>query len=365
MVVGVTGVPLDSPSSAVDGQGMPDITFDRRVSDELMAALGPDGFAHSLVEYAHSGQYGLDLGLRSGRPKSTRSWATLYAGTTKALDLVHQPGKGFKLDVHHSWQDKVANSTGAWHDDWQAYRSGDDLAERWTQVEAFIEACIDQISKVGSHLREGTVQAGVSRFPAPRWVIDREVVMGFASKPIKQHLLAQQRQPLADALQQAVSPDIPWLTPDLSSTECDALAITPDGNLLAIEIKPGAVGSAAAKSPLQAWQYARQIQAWVDQPNPLPGSDPVTVLRGMYAQRRQLGLLHGGSPEDPPLADHPRVIPAIAIRPRHSPEVKNRLRLVAELLASDPALSAPPMQFYLVNLVGRLDTFDPFEPGSW
>lgn len=353
MVDGMTAQPSDSLSNSSDVQ-VASITYDRRISDELMAALVPGGFAHSLVEYARSGQFGLDLGLRSSRPKSTRSWATLYAGTTKALDLAHHPGKGFRLTAHPSWTKNVP--TGVWKESWGSVQSADQLDEGWADVERFIEACIDAIAARGSHLKEGIVQAGLSRFPGPNLVIDREVVMGFTSAPIRNKWLNHLRTPLALALDDA-DPQHKWLASKLTSRECDALAITPKGHLLAIEVKPDNVGSAAAMAPLQAWLYARQIQAWIDQPHHHPDSSPHDVLIGMYRQRRQLGLVSG--PSVPNLATPLRVIPAIAIRPGHSPEVKKRLKIVAELLASNDAINDPAMRFYFVNLVGRLDEFEP------
>ena len=76
-------------------------TFDRRVHPQLMDALDLHGFAHSLAQYGRSGQYGLDLALRANA-KTSESTATLYVGTTKALDVKYLKNKGFRLAVHKS-----------------------------------------------------------------------------------------------------------------------------------------------------------------------------------------------------------------------------------------------------------------------
>ncbi len=40
------------------------LSYDRRVPQELLRALEPGGFAHSLVEFGGSGMWALDLQLR-------------------------------------------------------------------------------------------------------------------------------------------------------------------------------------------------------------------------------------------------------------------------------------------------------------
>jgi hypothetical protein len=47
------------------------MSYDRRVPDELLKALEPGGFAHSLAEFGGSGMWALDLQLRGlGRRRS-------------------------------------------------------------------------------------------------------------------------------------------------------------------------------------------------------------------------------------------------------------------------------------------------------
>jgi hypothetical protein len=99
---------------------MTDTYFDRRVDAPLVTALKPGGFADSLVEFGRSGQYCLDLQFRRS-PKSLESWATLYAGTTKVLDLRLRERSGlFSLDTHSSYGVKEHH----WEDGWRVARKG-------------------------------------------------------------------------------------------------------------------------------------------------------------------------------------------------------------------------------------------------
>jgi hypothetical protein len=62
------------------------LSYDRRVPEELLKALEPGGFAHSLVEFGGSGMWALDLQLRglgqaknsTGRPctSARQKWLT-------------------------------------------------------------------------------------------------------------------------------------------------------------------------------------------------------------------------------------------------------------------------------------------------
>ena len=335
----------------------PKIYFDRRVSPQLMGALGRDGFAHSLVEYGRSGQFGLDLALRAG-PKSPVSHATLYVGTTKALDLLHHPAKGFKLKVHSTWQ----KDTG-WQPGWQKWASPQALQRQWTGVEAFLDKCISAVVKNGAYLKEGVTQSSVSRFGEGNpFAVDREAVVGFRDQKTKNRLLAESREPLAVALTRAARRrGFKWLKPDLTSTECDLLAISRDHSLLAVEIKPATAHAPVARAPLQAWQYARQFQMWADFTTET-GGDPGRVIHEMYEQRRELGLSSGLRA---PRIDEPLTVrPAVAVRPGYSDIVRERFAAVVQIIR-EAGLDRPAMEFYTINLVGRMDRFDPLDPGSW
>ncbi len=336
--------------------------FDRRVPDALMDALREGGFAHSLVQYVKSVQYGpeygLDLALRAD-PKVTESRATLYAGTENALHFIYHPVKGFRLDVAKKWQ-----AGTPWTSTWASPHTGEQMELMWPAVEQFIEECIKKIfTSKGGDLKEGTVQAGVSRFGGTNpLIIDREARVGFQSKTVRDSVFKELRAPLTRALATASGPpEKKWLNVGVKSRKCDALAISGDGELLTIEIKPDSARSKVYEAPLQAWQYTRQFQRWADECAQSGGS-PHDVLLTMYRQRRELGLSDG--PENPPLRDPLTVRPAVAVRPGYTLPLRERLATVVDVLRSE-GLDEPAMLFYTVNLVGRLDPFDPLDPDSW
>ena len=76
------------------------MSYDRRVPDELLKALEPGGFAHSLVEFGDSGMWALDLQLR-GLGKIRKQYrATLYVGMYADLFqrwADHADGKAYEV----------------------------------------------------------------------------------------------------------------------------------------------------------------------------------------------------------------------------------------------------------------------------
>src|SRR3954451_18688125 len=113
---------------------MADTYFDRRVHPDLLSALAPGGFADSLVEFGRSGQYCLDLQLRRN-PSSKESWATLYAGTTKVLDLKLRETTGrMALDAPQTF----ASPEHGWEDAWRRARNPGAWAPAWSQVERYL-----------------------------------------------------------------------------------------------------------------------------------------------------------------------------------------------------------------------------------
>ncbi len=106
------------------------LSYDRRVADELLAALEPGGFAHSLAEFGGSGMWALDLQLRGLGEETKLYRAALYAGTTKVLDL-HLKGHSFALSATATF----ANPGNGWDPAWQKRHDADWFAARWAEVE--------------------------------------------------------------------------------------------------------------------------------------------------------------------------------------------------------------------------------------
>lgn len=141
-----------------------------------------------------------------------------------------------------------------------------------------------------------------------------------------------------------------WTPPARLGDECDALAVTPDGKLLVIEIKPGDSLKGITWAPAQVQHYANLFQAWINEPN--PGSpSPKDVLAGMVEQRVEVGLLP--STARVTFTDLIEVVPVVAVGPGAKPIAWNRLREVAERIEA-MGKSGSAIQLWDVNTVGRV-----------
>ena len=319
------------------------LSYDRRVADELLAALEPGGFAHSLAEFGGSGMWALDLQLRGLGEETKLYRAALYAGTTKVLDL-HLKGHSFALSATATF----ANPGNGWDPAWQKRHDADWFAARWAEVDAYLQVVIEKIMQAGRYVKEGMVQAAIGRFPATDFtVIDREAIVSFDSQPEKKACTAELSARWLDALPRVDSP--PWwrTRPTSLGDECDVLAVSKTGELLAIEVKPHTASDKdIAWSVLQAGMYADLFQRWADQ----AGGKAHEVLHGMAAQRRRIGLASGSAIQ---LAAPIKVRPVVALDRRAKTSAKDKLAEVHRHLAS----SGLANNLYLrqVNLIGRLD----------
>ena len=165
------------------------------------------------------------------------------------------------------------------------------LGPRWAEVDDYLQAVIEQVVQAGSHVKEGMVQAAIGRFPSTGFtVIDREAIVSFGSQPEKDACKSELAARWLDALHR---PDPPtwWKTrPACLGDECDVLAVSTEGELLAIEVKPHtAADKDIAWSVLQAGMYADLFQRWADQ----AGGKAHEVVHGMAAQRKRIGLSSG------------------------------------------------------------------------
>ena len=141
---------------------------------------------------------------------------------------------------------------------WRTATTADQWEKRWGAVEEYLERAI--VSVPPRYLREGTVQAGISRFAAPDLVVvDREAVVGFSSRSEKARLGVTLLTPLMKAVEDGQPA---WWKPKTPGDECDAVAITRAGEVLAIEVKPASVDIAwAAVEHLHEINRARALFA--------------------------------------------------------------------------------------------------------
>lgn len=319
------------------------LSYDRRVPEELLKALEPGGFAHSLVEFGGSGMWALDLQLRGLGEAKKQHRATLYVGTTKVVDL-HLKGQLFALSASLPLACEANGWAAAWelrhHDRW--------FADRWAGVDNYLQAVIEEVVRKGTYVKEGMVQAAIGRFPSTDFtVIDREAIVSFDSQPEKDACKNELAARWLNALHRA-DPPAWWKTkPTKLGDECDVLAVSSRGEVLAIEVKPHTSSDKdIAWSVLQAGMYADLFQRWAD----YAAGKAHEVLHAMATQRHRIGLSnHAGIQIAAPI----KVRPVVALDRRAPKSAKDKLAAVCAHLAS--AGLATDLDVRQVNLVGRLD----------
>jgi hypothetical protein len=314
------------------------MTYDRRAPAGLMTAL-VDGFAASLKDYVLARQYPVDLQLRGYEGKGQHR-ATLYVGLTKVLDLHHRQDGRFKLAAHPSYM----TAKRGWSDSWSRWHRAEQLGVKWEGVEEYLDTVIPAVGL--RYLKEGRTQAAVNTLRNEALtIIDREVVIAFASASEKSEITKPLAQKLLHAVEREEAPDW-WTTgPTKLGDECDALAVR-DGELLAIEIKPRtASAKAIAWVPLQVRHYANLLDKWA-----ATHPKAAEVIDGMVEQRVALGL--APNPRTP--LRRPLVVrPVVVLEHGCSMEALSRLNQVRQTLA-EAALDTPSLEVLVLTAAGRL-----------
>jgi len=322
-----------------------DLRYDRTVSKEFLAHFIEAGFAAALVDYARA-PYPIDFQFRKEVKRPSNQWATLYVGLTAVLNVVDKGAKGLALTAHKTYRDPKLRL--GWRDAWGAAATATEWAQRWPDVERYLENIIAfTVTKGGKYVKtEGIVQAAVSGYLGDhvRAVIDREVVPSFRDTRTKTRIHKEFSDPLAQALTQA---NLGFGKPPASfGMETDALAVDQHGRLVAIEIKPGSVSS-LAWVPAQATMYANVLQRWVEDDK----DHWKQIIEKTLEQRRKIGL---SAPQFKAKDLQPRVVPAVAFQ-----RVANKVYIDRMYEVQDTLLKAgvgdPELEFYAVAPSGRLD----------
>src|ERR1700712_5344673 len=105
--------------------------YDRRVSETLLGAL-TDGVLAGLVDIVREDRGHRDLQLR--RARGLECWATLYAGSTRVLDVRERKGL-FRLDAHETFKDLPG-----FDQSWRLWQEPGDLENCWYEVLGYAAA---------------------------------------------------------------------------------------------------------------------------------------------------------------------------------------------------------------------------------
>jgi hypothetical protein len=327
------------------------ITYERLADEDLLRVLDRGGFAHSLVDFAKSGQYALDLQMRGYAAKSNETWASLYVGLTKVLDLRHLPSKGFRLRVDKTWATPQNHWKTKWASEW---RDEEWMEREWPDVEAYLERVIPAIPK--NYLIEGAVQSAISGFNNDKMlIIDREAAVCYQNQSEKDLIKSKLEPPLLNAMKPPG--DAKWwgTVPRSLGGECDALAISDKGDLLAIEIKPRTATGTIRWSPLQVRYYADLFSEWVNAEHGVGEGMAANVIERMVEQRIRLGLIQ---PERRQVLKLPiKVQPVIAVGRYLTDAALSGLREVQGRLSA-AGRDDPPVILKLATLWGQLEDVD-------
>lgn len=256
---------------------MSDIYYDRTVSSEFLDLFVPGGSLSGLVEIARSGHVA-DLELRS-YPHSSLNRATLYAGTTKFLDIDNR-GDQYKLSAHPTHMAKGPLIR------WKQRLTLAEVNEQWDALSRYVAEQIRQISD--RFTLEGAIQAMLCVHAGTLFsAVDREAVIGFRDTALRTTCYSTVRDEIQDGLPEALSGNEWARSIPQFGGELDLLAVGHDGSLLVIEIKPGSARKGISWAPVQATFYAGLFRSWIAEVGDVAAKE---VVDSMLRQRIKIGL---------------------------------------------------------------------------
>ena len=238
------------------------------------------------MEFGGSGTWALDMQLRGLGEAKKQHRATLYVGTTKVIDL-HLKGQLFALSASPT----LAREANGWAAAWEQWHNDRWFADQRAEVDNYLQVVIEKIIRKGTYIEEeGMVQAAIGRFGATDFtVIDREAIVSFSSPQEKDACKSELAARWLNALHRA-DPPAWWKTkPTKLGDECDVLAVSNRGEVLAIEVKPHTASDRDIAWSVLHGMYADLFQRWADS----AGGKAHEVLHGMAAQRNRIGLSTG------------------------------------------------------------------------
>jgi hypothetical protein len=324
----------------------PAYRFDRRVSPELLDALGAGGWLAPLVARRQRDPFVLDLQLRR-TARDSPSGVGVHPALASVLTAEVRAGT-WRLQAHPTFR-AAADFDPAWCH-WQEAAV---LAGQWDAIDGYLDRVLAYDIVVAAGRPGGRVQtlmsAGASR---DYQILQRAAAVSFRDHDTRQATLGGIRERILAALASSGPTARRWPggeggeVPNLRS-EVDLVGIDPAGRLLVIDVHPAestkAIAFAPAQVTLSAELFARLL-----------ASDPDAVdhLDGMLSQRRAVGLAAAGSVLHRPV----RVSPVVAIAAGTiSADALRQLAAVHDALSSrKPDSRVDPLEVWLLDGAGRI-----------
>jgi Restriction Endonuclease associating with ARP len=318
-----------------------DMAFDRTISPELLAAIGPDGPLGGLLERRHQRPDVLDVQLRRDQ-KGTVSSASLYVGLSSVLDLEELRGR-FRLKGQASHR-----QAGGFPERWSEWHTAAELASGWPEVDGYLDRLLaeDAVARrLWSH--EGLLQSAIASARSPDYApFQRDVAISFATRAVRDAITAPRRDRIWTSVQATAGTGTPSRT--AQGPVSDFLAADALGRLLVIEARP-------ADEPKQFVGALAQVRLSAELFAELLNRDPDSVerLRSCLEQRGELGLLESSWKLEG--ERDLRIVPVLAIgHGVRSPVALGRLADRAAALDASPGPHPrlDPLEVWLLDQAG-------------
>lgn len=272
--------------------------YNRIIGDDLKSLLLPGGGLYWLYSLVKDRE---DLDFLIGANKS-KKWIYIYRGTTRLLDISMKK-KFVNMSAHTKYLGLAKKNNLIIY----GIKKIVDLNFR----DHFIRliSCLNQDTKLNRHYdnkKEGYSQSSFSRQfgilsngKEDFVVIDKEVVIGYGSKSIKEKYFGQQRKKFMkiNNILSSINPKEygSKLNTKALGNELDFLAKNRNGDILLIEFKHGSSAKGVYLSPIQIGLYLSLFKEYLGQYK----DDFIVHINNMIKQKKEMGLISQRWPNKP------------------------------------------------------------------
>jgi len=327
--------------SSIGTNVMPnEMYYQRVIGNDLKGLLLPGGGLHWLYLLVKERE---DLDFLIGANKS-KKWIYVYRGTTRLLDISMKRNLA-NISANPTYLDLAKKNNL----DIYGIKEMADLNFKNDFVRLI--SCLSQDNKLSSHYankKEGYFQNLFSRQfgilsdgSEDFVVVDKEVVIGYGNKKVKEIYFGEQRKRFM-AINEALSRlDAKRYGSKLSEkalgNELDFLAVNRKGKILLIEFKHGSSTKGIYLSPIQIGLYYYLFHEYIMQYK----DDFISHISSMIKQKKEMGLISRQWSDVTPTIE---IIPVLVIaeyNPKSSAfcKFKEVLEICRDKLANDSFLS--------------------------